>query len=169
MATTAQKRASSKYDRNNTKAVMLKLNLTNDADILKKLDGVGNKQGYIKDLIRNDIRGEGDVLSVDSIGLLIAPVVKRYGIDNVELFGSYARGEQKADSDVDLMIDGGTCETAEQLIELIEAFHNALKKPVDIVMKRKVESDDSRQGKRLRKHIEEEGVVIYKRSEKEDR
>lgn len=55
MTTEAQKRAKIKYDRANTTSVFLKLNLKTDADILKKLEESGNKQGYIKALIRADI------------------------------------------------------------------------------------------------------------------
>lgn len=44
-----------KYDKANTKVITMKLNKGTDADILKKLEGVGNVQGYIKELIRNDI------------------------------------------------------------------------------------------------------------------
>lgn len=52
----AQKRAQAKYDKANTKQVMLKLNKTTDADILEVLDQTPNVQGYIKQLIRDDIR-----------------------------------------------------------------------------------------------------------------
>jgi len=55
MTTEAQKRAKNKYDSKNTKQVMLKLNKKTDADVLGKLDAVGNRQGYIKELIRKDI------------------------------------------------------------------------------------------------------------------
>lgn len=55
MATEAQKSASYKYDKNNTKRISLKLNLATDADILKKLESEKNVQGYIKKLIRSDI------------------------------------------------------------------------------------------------------------------
>lgn len=51
----ANKRAQVKYDKANTTQVMLKLNLKTDADILRRLAEVGNKQGYIKRLIRADI------------------------------------------------------------------------------------------------------------------
>lgn len=52
----ARLRANAKYDASHTKQVMLKLNLTTDADILAKLDEVENKQGYIKALIRADMK-----------------------------------------------------------------------------------------------------------------
>jgi len=56
MTTEAQLRANAKYDAANTKKILLKLNIKTDDDILKRLDAVSNKQGYIKDLIRADIQ-----------------------------------------------------------------------------------------------------------------
>ena len=54
--TEAQKRARLKYEAKNTVQVKMKLNTNTDADILKKLDSVPNKQGYIKQLIRDDLK-----------------------------------------------------------------------------------------------------------------
>lgn len=51
----AQLNAIAKYDAKNTIQIKLKLNLTTDADIIDKLKEVENKQGYIKQLIRDDI------------------------------------------------------------------------------------------------------------------
>ena len=51
-----QSQASIKYDKDNTKRLYIKLNKNNDKDILEHLDTQSNKQGYIKDLIRNDIK-----------------------------------------------------------------------------------------------------------------
>ena len=56
MASEAQRRATEKYDKTHTKQIKLKLNLVTDADILQKLSEVSNIQGYIKELIRNDIK-----------------------------------------------------------------------------------------------------------------
>ena len=44
-----------KYDQSNTIKVSLKLNIKTDADIIAYLDSVDNKQGTIKQLIRNEI------------------------------------------------------------------------------------------------------------------
>lgn len=46
------------YDATNTIQIRLKLNKIHDADVIRRLQTVGNKQGYIKDLIRKDIKGE---------------------------------------------------------------------------------------------------------------
>lgn len=60
MATTnKQTIAQMKYDAKATKQIRMKLNIKSDADILAKLDEVDNKQGYIKDLIRKDIKRGG--------------------------------------------------------------------------------------------------------------
>jgi hypothetical protein len=57
--TTAQKAASERYDRTHTTRIFIKLNNATDADILARLETVGNKQGYIKTLIRADIEHAG--------------------------------------------------------------------------------------------------------------
>lgn len=54
----AQIKAIKKYDAKNTTRLMLKLNLKTDAEIIQRLNEVGNKQGYIKKLIQEDIRGK---------------------------------------------------------------------------------------------------------------
>lgn len=44
-----------RYNKRNTVPVQLRFNKKTDADILKHLEGVENRQGYIKALIRADI------------------------------------------------------------------------------------------------------------------
>ena len=56
MATDAQIKAQAKYDAENTRQVHLKLNRNTDKDVLERLDEVQSKQGYIKRLIRDDLR-----------------------------------------------------------------------------------------------------------------
>jgi hypothetical protein len=56
MATEAHIRGNNKYNKANTKVVSLRLNYKTDADIIKKLDEVESKMGYIKELIRKDIQ-----------------------------------------------------------------------------------------------------------------
>ena len=52
-------KAVNKYDSKNTRGIYLKLNVNTDKDILDHLDGMDNKQGYIKELIRSDLRSRG--------------------------------------------------------------------------------------------------------------
>jgi len=55
MISKAQLKAQEKYRKNNTRNVTLQLNKNTDKDILKKLDEVPSKMGYIKELIRKDL------------------------------------------------------------------------------------------------------------------
>lgn len=45
-----------RYDAANTRQIKFKFNRKTDADILAQLDAVPNKQGYIKKLIREDLK-----------------------------------------------------------------------------------------------------------------
>lgn len=54
-STKAQIKASVKYDANNTTRLYIKLNNNTDADIIEHLKSVANKQGYIKELMRDDM------------------------------------------------------------------------------------------------------------------
>lgn len=56
MAKQSQIKANARYDAANTRRMSLKFNLKTDADILKRLNEVKSKQGYIKNLIREDIK-----------------------------------------------------------------------------------------------------------------
>ena len=55
MATKAQIKASNRYNKENTLTICLRLNRANDADIIEALELCESKQGYIKDLIRDDL------------------------------------------------------------------------------------------------------------------
>lgn len=46
---------STKWNKENTKLITLRLGKVHDADILAYLDTLPNKQGYIKSLIRADM------------------------------------------------------------------------------------------------------------------
>jgi hypothetical protein len=51
----------------------------------------------------------GKVYTADEIKKIVEPVAREYGIGRLSLFGSYARGEAKPDSDIDFrLIDGGS-------------------------------------------------------------
>ena len=45
-----------RYNKKNVKQVKFNFNIRTDADIIEQLEKQPNKQGYIKQLIRNDIK-----------------------------------------------------------------------------------------------------------------
>ncbi len=100
-------------------------------------------------------------LSIDSIRLMILPVVLKYGIKRVTLFGSYARGEAKEDSDVDFLIECNGIDTMTEYLSLTDDLKTAIGKNVDIVMYDALQTDRSRAAKRLRQNIENDQVVVY--------
>ena len=52
----ARDRAIKKYQEKNTKLFQIRLNFNTDQDILKKLSEVKSKSGYVKQLIREDLK-----------------------------------------------------------------------------------------------------------------
>lgn len=56
MVRESQKRANAKYDKANTTGIYLKFNNNTDTDILDHLQSISNKQGYIKELIRENMK-----------------------------------------------------------------------------------------------------------------
>lgn len=57
--TEAHAKAQSEYDKNNMVHVGLKLHINKDNDVISKLNNVDSKQGYIKQLVRDDIKRTG--------------------------------------------------------------------------------------------------------------
>ena len=49
----------------------------------------------------------GGLYAIDEIGTIASPIVRRFGMRRMRLFGSYARGEATPDSDPDFRADPG--------------------------------------------------------------
>jgi predicted nucleotidyltransferase len=45
--------------------------------------------------------------TIDEIKSISIPIAQKYGVKKLALFGSYARGEHRATSDIDFLIDKG--------------------------------------------------------------
>ena len=66
----------------------------------------------------------------------ILRIAARYGIENVRVFGSFARGKNRPDSDLDLLVD---LEPGRSLLDIIAAkqdLEDLLKRRVDVVTER---------------------------------
>ena len=161
MVSEAKKKAQLRYDKENTRKIILKLNTKTDADVIGKLEYVGNKQGYIKELVRENLRSHKGVLSLESIRLLILPVAKGSMLKSVFLFGSYARGEAKPESDVDLLIDGGNYHGLLAFMEIKEQFEKALGKKVDMISKDALDENRTESGLLFKQDVCRDGVMIY--------
>ena len=63
--------------------------------------------------------------SLDEIKAVVSQLAKKYGAQRVYLFGSYARGDMTASSDIDLRIDKGNIkgfQLAGLLLDLEDSF-----------------------------------------------
>ena len=75
------------------------------------------------------------ILTVEQIKERIAPVVQKHGLSEVYLFGSYARGDAKETSDIDLLVNRtGTClNSLFDMGGLYDDLHEAAGKPIDLI------------------------------------
>ena len=63
----------------------------------------------------------------------ILRIAAQYGARNVRVFGSVARGEDRADSDVDLLVEMGDDRSLLDLVGLEQDLEGLLKRPVDVL------------------------------------
>lgn len=77
---------------------------------------------------------------------------KKYSVRRMALFGSYARGDQQADSDVDVLVDVDPSIGLE-FVSLAREMESLMGLPVDIVSRRAVSS-------RHWKYIEKELIDV---------
>ena len=75
------------------------------------------------------------VYSIEEIQKRITPIARQYGIKAIFLFGSYARGEARDDSDIDLLVDtsGTDLRSLISLGALYCDLEDALQKPIDLI------------------------------------
>ena len=92
--------------------------------------------------------------TINEIKNKTTPIAKAYGIGRMSLFGSYARGEAKDDSDVDLYIERGKLKSLLQYFAFIDELENALHCHVDVVT-------TGIEDKQFLSAIMREGVLLY--------
>jgi len=77
---------------------------------------------------------------------LLPLLSERYGVESLGIFGSYVRGEQRPDSDLDLLVTFHSAPGLFKFIELEHFLSDQLGVKVDLVMK---ESLKPRIGRRI--------------------
>lgn len=86
----------------------------------------------------------------------LRPVFKENNVRKAILFGSYAKGVQMENSDIDILVDSGL--HGLDFFGLLEEVNAAVAMPVDLIDVSHL-TDDS-----LQSDAEKTGVVIYERS-----
>jgi len=79
--------------------------------------------------------------------------MEKYGVDRLFIFGSYVRGEETQESDLDLLVEFNETPDLLAFIEMEEFLKAKLQIPVDLVPKRKIKA-------RLRDQILREAVAV---------
>ncbi|MGN0551700.1 MAG: nucleotidyltransferase family protein [Acutalibacteraceae bacterium] len=94
------------------------------------------------------------IYSINEIKDIVSPIAEKYGVENVYLFGSYARGEATPDSDLDLRIDKGRLKGLIMLGAMYSELEESFKKKLDLLTTGSLE-------KSFLQKISNEEVLIY--------
>lgn len=97
--------------------------------------------------------GTKRVLTLKEIREKAIPIARQYGVNKLYLFGSYARGEAKQESDIDFYIEKGKVEGLE-LAGLQLDLEDALGKTVDLLTT--VGMDE-----KFRNEIRQDEILLY--------
>ena len=83
---------------------------------------------------------EHGILSLEAIKQGLIPILKKHKISYCYLFGSYAYGKPRENSDIDLLID--TKITGLEFFNLVEEIRTSLHKKVDLLRLADLKSDN---------------------------
>ena len=121
------------------------------------LDKRGNlKYNYIYEKLSqiNPIDEEHGIVDLEYISRKCSEIFDKYKINFCYLFGSYAKGKAKDDSDVDLLIS--TKIKGLKFFGLVEELRNSLQKKVDVI-----EVAGLKDNVELLEEILKDGIKIY--------
>lgn len=98
-------------------------------------------QRAISEYKNPELTKEDNTLMIDEIKVLVSSLVKKYNAEYAILFGSYARGEATRESDIDIIIVGGTNFSAMDVLAFGEELRELTNKNVDAFELREVEKN----------------------------
>ena len=84
----------------------------------------------------------------------LARICARHDISYLGLFGSYARGEKRPESDVDLLVDFSARKSLFGVARAHLAFEDLLHQKVDLVIRKNLKP-------LIRSHVERDLVALY--------
>jgi len=73
------------------------------------------------------------IATLKNVTSKVLPVLKEAGVTKSSLFGSYVRGENRADSDVDILVELPKGNSLLDLVKLEKKLEKALGKKVDLL------------------------------------
>lgn len=72
------------------------------------------------------------IFTITDIKALVKPIAEKYNVDEIYLFGSYARNEANQNSDLDFLVFGGRNFKLTMIFSLAEELRAILNKNVDV-------------------------------------
>jgi len=81
------------------------------------------------------------MLTQEEIRQAATTVAQKYGIEQVYLFGSYARGDATENSDCDFRIVGGNIQDLYDKIDIMLALEESLGKKIDLVLTKNIDDE----------------------------
>lgn len=72
-------------------------------------------------------------LNIKKIQAKILPILKHAGVTRSSIFGSYVRGEERVDSDIDILVELPLDKSLYDLVDLKLKIEDELHKKVDLV------------------------------------
>lgn len=94
------------------------------------------------------------IYSIKEIKDIVSPIAKKYGVERVYLFGSYARGEATDKSDLDLRIDKGALKGLIMLGAMYSDLEESFDKKLDLLTTASLD-------KEFLSRIKNEEVLLY--------
>jgi predicted nucleotidyltransferase len=91
---------------------------------------------------------------IQSVKLKITQLLKKEGVVRSSIFGSFARGENARDSDIDILVEFGKPTGFFAFIGLQQKLEEILRKKVDLLTYKSINP-------RLKKYIEKDEILIY--------
>ena len=103
------------------------------------------------------------ILSIEEITEKVKPIAKKYNLKEVYLFGSYARGEAREESDVDLLyIKKDNSMSLLTKYRMLSEFEESLGKKVDLVSATALELNKEIPGTQMiEDNIEKDKEVLF--------
>ncbi len=83
--------------------------------------------------------GLSKIYTIDELRSIIVPILDKYGMSHASLFGSYARGQADAESDIDLILFGKPGYRALDVFGVAEDLHRCTGKKVDVYERSELE------------------------------
>ena len=84
-----------------------------------------------------------NVFTISKIKEIVKPIAEKYNVEEIYLFGSYARGEATKDSDLDFLVFGGKSFKLTMIFALAEELREAFQKEVDVFEIHEVNMDSA--------------------------